>query len=125
MNKAPANISMRLFSYLFIVIVGLMIANKVLNLHLHKMENGSIVAHAHPFEKSDGSTPYESHQHTDTELLLIQSFTTFLYTGAIVLSLGLGLHLFTINLLTGRSGKISLAYLESIEDRGPPLSYSL
>jgi len=56
-------------SYLMIAIIGLMIANKALYMHTHKMADGSIIVHAHPYNKSDDPKPFKSHQHTKIEFL--------------------------------------------------------
>jgi hypothetical protein len=46
-------------------------ANNILFIHPHKLLNGSIVFHSHPYSKSDESKNGQ-HQHTQDELLVIQ-----------------------------------------------------
>jgi hypothetical protein len=53
--------------------MGMFIANKVFFLHLHKLKDGTIVEHAHPFNKSDDSSPFKTHQHSETGFLFFQN----------------------------------------------------
>ena len=48
--------------------VGLLIVNNVVFLHTHKLPDGSIVVHAHPYNKSDDPAPFKKHNHTSKEL---------------------------------------------------------
>ena len=50
----------------------LLIANKGVFLHTHHFADGSVVVHAHPFNKSNDNAPDNSHNHTKKELILIQ-----------------------------------------------------
>ena len=58
---------------------GVLITNKAIFMHVHKLEDGSIVVHAHPYNESDNKTPYKTHHHSKTELLLIQSLELLFY----------------------------------------------
>ena len=59
---------------------GMLITNKAVFMHVHKLEDGSIVVHAHPYNESDNKTPYKTHHHSKTELLL-NGFGQLLPTG--------------------------------------------
>ncbi len=67
------NVTMKLVSYLLIVMMGIFIVNNALFMHVHKMDDGRIVVHAHPYDKSNDSHPYKSHHHTKTELLVFDN----------------------------------------------------
>lgn len=71
------NVTMKLVSYLLIVMMGIFIVNNALFMHVHKMDDGRIVVHAHPYDKSDDSQPYKSHQHTTKELLFLDNVKLF------------------------------------------------
>ncbi len=71
------NVTMKSVSYLLIVMMGIFIANNILFMHTHKMDDGRIVVHAHPYDKSDDSQPYKSHQHTTKELLFLDNVKLF------------------------------------------------
>jgi hypothetical protein len=54
-------------------IMGLFIANKAIFLHVHKLADGTIIEHAHPYDKSNDSKPYKSHHHSNAEFLFFQN----------------------------------------------------
>lgn len=71
MKTTFKNITIKSVSYLLIVMMGIFIANNVLFMHAHQMDNGRTVVHSHPYNKSDDSQPYKSHHHTKTEFLFL------------------------------------------------------
>ena len=50
-----------------------MVANKALFMHTHKLANGNLISHAHPFNKSTDNQPFKTHTHSQAELLLISN----------------------------------------------------
>jgi len=46
----------------------MLLANKAVFFHVHKLDNGELVAHAHPFDKSDDTAPFKKHLHSKSEL---------------------------------------------------------
>lgn len=54
-------------------VMGLFITNKLVFSHLHKLDDGTIIEHAHPYNRSTDSGPYKSHHHTKSELLFFQN----------------------------------------------------
>ncbi len=68
------------FTYLMIGIMGFIISNKAFFMHMHKMTNGSIIVHAHPFDKSSDTAPFKTHQHTKAGFLFFQNAGLFLLT---------------------------------------------
>ena len=50
-----------------------LIANKAVFSHAHRLNDGTVVKHSHPYDKSNDSEPYKSHHHTNTELLFFQN----------------------------------------------------
>lgn len=53
--------------------MGMLIVNKAFFLHVHKLNDGTIVSHSHPYDKSNDSKPYKSHHHTNAEFLFFQN----------------------------------------------------
>jgi len=53
--------------------MGMLITNKAVFLHVHKLEDGTIIVHAHPYDKSNDSKPYKSHHHSNAEFLFFQN----------------------------------------------------
>jgi hypothetical protein len=57
------------------------IANQAMFIHAHRMSDGTIVVHAHPFKSAgEANEPYQSHKHTSYDYLLLDNFTHFLVT---------------------------------------------
>ncbi len=78
----------RLLSVALIVFIQALFFNNAVNWHYHKLPNGIIVEHAHPFSKSKSTasskapySPFEKHQHTEFEYLILD----ILYYGGLVL----------------------------------------
>ncbi len=69
-------ITKRSFVWLLILSMGLLIANKAIFFHEHKMADGTIVAHAHPYDKSDEPEPFKTHHHSKAELFFLSHFDT-------------------------------------------------
>ncbi len=53
-------------------IMGLLIVNKVIFLHIHILDNGTIIEHAHPYNKSKDREPFKSHHHSDAQFLIFE-----------------------------------------------------
>jgi hypothetical protein len=59
-------------------IVGLLTLNNVLFMHMHRLANGSLVVHAHPFSKSNQpDSSAKSHQHSKVEFQFLDSLLLF------------------------------------------------
>lgn len=63
----------KLTTALLIVIMGCLLINQALYTHTHVRPDGSIVSHAHPFNKSQESKQGRSHQHSTLEFFLLQN----------------------------------------------------
>jgi hypothetical protein len=99
-------------------------ANAVVNRHCHKLADGRIVWHAHPFKKNkDGSVPF--HTHTDTELIVLDALSNPVFPAAIAL-----VFLFVLKFFLRKAsfasfvGFVSFYYALLFFRRGPP-SFSL
>lgn len=73
MRKAVKNITMQFIIYMMIGTIVMLIANKAIFIHVHKLADGTIIIHAHPYNKSNDTKPYKSHHHSDIELLFFQN----------------------------------------------------
>ena len=51
-----------------------MIANKAIYLHVHKASDGTLIVHAHPFNKSSDTAPIKKHNHNLLEYVLLSHF---------------------------------------------------
>ena len=84
LNKI-ADISYQLIAISLIVVVGLHSLNSFFNTHSHKLPDGTIVVHAHPYERSSDSGPFENHHHTATELIFLANLIHFIPTLAVLI----------------------------------------
>ncbi|WP_448518521.1 hypothetical protein [Rhodoflexus sp.] len=50
----------------------LIMLNSVMYRHSHRLPDGKIVSHAHPYKRSTDEAPAKPHEHTDKELALLQ-----------------------------------------------------
>jgi hypothetical protein len=57
---------------LMIGLMCMLIANKAIFTHLHRNSDGTVLVHAHPYDKSTDSKPYKSHNHSKAEVLFLQ-----------------------------------------------------
>lgn len=73
MSKVIKSIFKNLFIGALIIIVGLLTVNNSIYLHTHQLADGSIVTHAHPFDKTKDTAPIKSHHHTKPEFFFLQN----------------------------------------------------
>ncbi len=59
----------------FLLSILLYLANATVNQHMHMLDSGIVVNHAHPFEKPNPAKPSEGHHHTSTELILLNQIS--------------------------------------------------
>jgi hypothetical protein len=58
---------------IMILVMGLMLVNNALYMHVHVLPNGKVCAHAHPFSKDAESVPGTAHHHSQADLNLFQA----------------------------------------------------
>jgi hypothetical protein len=57
----------------------LIMLNNVIFQHAHRLSDGRIIVHAHPYWPTKGNCPYLPNHHTRNELTLLQSFSHVSY----------------------------------------------
>lgn len=72
------NIILKCLNLFFLSILLFNITNSVVNVHSHQLENGEVVTHAHPFDHQDDNAPFKSHQHSNFEFIVLNTFNIFL-----------------------------------------------
>jgi len=114
-------ITIKYTACLAIGIMGLLIANKALFIHTHKLEDGRIVVHAHPYNKSgDSESPYKNHSHTKLELLFYQNSENLTVLGTPYFSF---ITVFTTWVYPfDNSTENNLTSIQAFLGRAPPLS---
>ena len=73
MKMTVKKITIELVTFLMIGMMGMLIVHKAMFMHSHRLSNGTVIAHAHPYSKTNDSKPYKSHKHTEAELLYFQN----------------------------------------------------
>lgn len=56
---------------LLIVALGLFILNNAVFLHAHRLSDGQIILHAHPYNKSQDTAPIKTHHHTAAQIFVL------------------------------------------------------
>lgn len=62
-----------------VVEMALMMAHSSAYRHSHRLENGTIITHSHPYDKSKDTEHFKSHQHSKSEILLYRSLKAILF----------------------------------------------
>lgn len=98
------------------------LANGVVFRHAHRLSDGTIICHAHPYKSSPGSQ-FPSHTHNLDELIWLNAFSNALYASpdalawvailAVVLTVGTRISVFTPSLYFFRH--------TAFQHRGPPI----
>ncbi len=120
MNSITKNITIKLLSYLVIGMISILIVNKSIYLHTHKLADGSVISHAHPYNKSDDDKPFKSHHHADTQLLFFQSIKILFFTSFIAFFFFKSIKKAVYAFFTTPS--YTLAFYNSNKGRAPPIS---
>jgi hypothetical protein len=71
------NIPSKIAAISLIVIVGIHSLNSLVYTHRHQLADGTIITHAHPFDKSSDTDPFKSHYHSTVELVFLANLTFF------------------------------------------------
>ena len=80
-----------IFNFLNFICLGILflnITNNSVYLHSHKLPNGEIVIHAHPFDQHQDKNPIKTHKHSNIEFLIHQNLNIFLVSGFNFVALG-------------------------------------
>ncbi|MCD4769064.1 MAG: hypothetical protein K8R35_02715 [Bacteroidales bacterium] len=67
--------------------MSMLVVNKIMFMHVHKMEDGTVIAHSHPYNKTDDSKPFKTHRHTIAEFLFLNNFEIFFLVILLALAL--------------------------------------
>ncbi len=119
MKRLVKHITIKLLPYLIIGMMGALIVNKSIYLHTHKLADGTVVLHAHPYNKSGDSKPFKSHHHSDTQLLFFQSIKILFFTAFTALFFFVTLQKAVYSLYTTPS--YTLAFYSPNKGRAPPV----
>ena len=106
-------------------LLGLYVAvlvNGVVFRHAHRLADGSIICHAHPYKSSPG-TQFPSHAHSRDELIWLDTFANALYANpavAVWITLLAVISLLAIGVAALLSSSFSTTHV-AFNYRGPPV----
>jgi len=107
--------------YLIIGLMGLMIINKAIFLHSHILTNGTVISHAHPYQSTDNSKPFQSHHHTKAAFFLFDNIQ--LLFNSIPFGLIFLIPNFRTKVFFSGFTQIAPEYFSSTRNRAPPLMF--
>ena len=122
MNITVKQITQKIIVLLMAGIIGLLIANTAVFLHVHQLDDGTIISHAHPYDKSDDTQPFKTHQHSKLDILIIHSLEILFLPLLLVLILVI-LEKKTAALFDVENS-FYLYFFNTVKDRGPPVLYA-
>ncbi|MEN8224621.1 MAG: hypothetical protein ABFS05_04600 [Bacteroidota bacterium] len=119
MKDIMQNILKKILAWLLVLSMGMLIVNKAVYLHVHKLENGTIVAHAHPFDKSNDAEPFKKHHHSDAEWISLSQIDTLFF---LLVLIGVLLSANSIPILYHYFPKVFIpAVISGSRGRAPPV----
>lgn len=68
MRTFVQNIIIKSVVCLLIVLMTLLVVNNALFTHMHRFTDGTVIIHAHPYNKTADKKPFKTHHHTQKEL---------------------------------------------------------
>ncbi|WP_266363844.1 hypothetical protein [Tellurirhabdus rosea] len=78
----------RLVARILLIVFSLMLVNGIVFRHAHKLPNGRVISHAHPYWPV-GNSPYQPNTHTAHELFWLDTVTNLFFEAPAVLLLTL------------------------------------
>jgi Na+/melibiose symporter-like transporter len=76
--KKHSSIFYQIIAISLIVVVGIHSFNSFFNTHRHRLADGTIIVHAHPYDQKSDADPFKKHTHTGTELVFLANLSNFL-----------------------------------------------
>ncbi len=112
----------KIFLILSLPVLMLLIYNQTVNWHYHLLKDGTVVKHAHPYSnETQGTTPFQKHQHTDFEFLFFAQFSQILLLLIVSLLTAALISSFrSIQPKPLNNFVLKPPFLESLTLRGPP-----
>ena len=119
MKSTVNNSVLKLITYFMIGVMGVFIVNKIVFTHVHQLDDGTIVKHAHPYNKANDATPYKTHHHSNADLVFFQNLSTLFLVAFFVLGLVLFVRKEKVNFRL--AVEHALVYISLHKGRAPPI----
>ncbi len=111
----------RIIAFIGLLSISWLLINNSVFLHYHKLDDGSYVVHAHPFNKSaEKSDTGGKHQHTNKELLVINFVNTILISIIMIAGLSIFLKIIVQKIYTSTFLSFLDIFLDVVKARPPP-----
>jgi hypothetical protein len=107
-----------------ILLISALTLNNSIFLHVHKLESGNIISHAHPFQKSAEKQTPVSHNHTANEIQLYQILSDLTLVLFFVLGFSIIVLSRPVSRLISEIEFISKKTISELKIRPPP-AYSI
>ncbi len=78
---------LRMVSLILLLVMTILVFNNTVYTHVHVMPDGSLVTHAHPFQKGEDSGQGTGHQHSSSIYFLLDHFQILFFLIALSLTL--------------------------------------
>ena len=88
MRNRIKHIVERQIALLLVAVMAMLVFNQSFNIHSHRLSDGTIITHAHPFQKSaaDDGEPVSSHEHSHNDYVFLDHFSLLFIVLAIFLA---------------------------------------
>ena len=87
LNKHKKALS--ILTWMLCVVFVAQVVNKGVYFHSHMLNNGTVVSHAHPFQKASDTEPIKKHQHSDSGYVLLNQLNILFVVAFVVAVLAL------------------------------------
>ena len=113
-------ITIKTGAWLIIAVLAMLLTNQVVFEHSHQLADGTIISHAHPYDKSGDQEPHKQHTHTIAALIFFENLE-ILFPLVFLFIAGIGF-VKRDKYVTGAFKQPSLVPIYSLKGRSPPLS---
>jgi len=118
MKRGWKHIGSRLVTLLLVSLIAMLTFNQSMNIHTHVLADGTIITHAHPYNKSNDSAPVKNHHHTLIGFQILHNLQIIFLSVFIAIALIHTAH--TIKRNTKENLHFNIAYIHLSPGRAPP-----
>ena len=86
MKMRIKNTAVKTVALLMVTLIAMLTFNQSVFIHTHQLNDGTVVTHAHPYNKANDSAPIKSHHHTLKEFLNLNHTTVLFLSLCIALA---------------------------------------
>ncbi len=121
MSRKPYHYNMNILAVsLALLVYGSLLANHMVYYHTHITHDGTLISHAHPYDKAGDSSPIKKHHHTSIDLLLFLGDGYYIYCTAQKVFRQIDSVRTTFCSFAEKTGFQPFCYID--KQRGPPAS---